>query len=187
MFSYEIFVDHGETPNRCTILPLAYRSDFTLLKKKFIAPLASDVLLHPDGLSLHEFDRIQNPVSTIAAIDCVWKRLDPLLRSLPGKTPLKVKIPDGFVTAYPRVAKNNADPDGGFATIEAIFLAAAFLGEWDITLLREYYFAEDFLNRNADALKHYGIQFPFESPVYRPLLPRNSQTRRLSRGRVSPS
>jgi ribosome biogenesis protein Tsr3 len=183
VLSYEIFVDHGETPNRCTVLPLAYRSDFTLLKKRFLAPLAADILLHPDGLPLNEFDQERGRVTRLAAIDCVWKRLDPLVRSLPGEIPLRARIPEGFVTAYPRVAKHNADPSGGFATIEAIFLAAAFLGEWDLSLLREYYFGEEFLRRNREAFVHYKIECDFELPVYRPLLPRNSHTRRLSRGR----
>ena len=183
MFSYEIFVDHGETPNRCTILPLAYRTDFTILRKNFVNPLQSEVLLHPDGLSLHELHRSLIGVRSVAAIDCVWRRLDPLLKSLPGPEPVKARISEGFVTAYPRVARNNADPEGGFATIEALFIAAAFLEEWDLSLLREYYFAEDFLKRNAEAFRSYGIDTRIESPVYRPLLARNSQTRRISRGR----
>lgn len=184
MLSYEVFVDHGETPNRCTILPLAYRKDFTILRKKFLAPLISEVLLHPEGILLNEFAATKANLTSLSAIDCVWRRLDPLVRSLPDPKPLKVRIPEGFVTAYPRVAKNNADPDGGFATIEAIFIAAAFLGEWDLSLLREYYFAEEFLTRNAEAFRAFGINPHFEGPVYQPLLPRNSQTRRISRGRA---
>lgn len=182
MFTYEIFVDHGETPNRCTILPLAYRDDFTILRKRFLAPLSSQILLHPDGICLSTMDKTQG-IQSLAAIDCVWKRLDPLLAALPSPKPLLAKIPDGFVTAYPRVAKNNKDPEGGFATIEAIFIGAAFLGHWDLTLLREYYFADEFLRKNAEAFSAFGIHSEVTSGVYNPLLPRNSQTRRLSRGR----
>lgn len=187
MLSYEIFVDHGETPNRCTILPLVYRDDFTILRKKFLSPLRSEVLLHPDGLPLHEFNQDSVQVTSLAAIDCVWKRLDPLLKSLPNPSPLKVAIPEGFVTAYPRVAKNNADPEGGFATIEALFIAAAFLGVWDQSLLCEYYFGESFLTLNREAFLRYGIACEITRPVYRPRLERNAQSRRISRGRVGKS
>lgn len=183
MLVYEVYVDHGETPNRCTILPLAYRSDFTILRRKFLNPLISEVLLHPEGILLSEIDK-SIKVSSLAAIDCVWRRLDPLVQSLPQPAPLKVRIPEGFVTAYPRVAKNNADPEGGFATIEALFIGAAFLGHWDTSLLREYYFADDFLQKNAKIFREYNIATDFDAPLYKPLLPRNSQTRRLSRGRA---
>lgn len=146
----------------------------------------SGVLLHPEGIDLHllsEAEKERGRALGLSAIDCVWKRLDPLLRSLPEPQPVKARIPDGFVTAYPRVAKDQRDPEGGFATIEALFIGAAFLGHTDYSLLREYYFAEEFLKRNDEAFRRYGITLSYETPIYRPLLPRNSETRRISRGR----
>ncbi len=180
---YEVFVDHGETPNRCTILPLSYRSDFDILRQSFQEPLKSEVLLHPDGIDLSELRTTRPQVTSLAALDCIWRRLEPLLLELPQPQPMKVRIPDGFVTAYPRVARNNADPEVGFATIEAVFIGAAFFGVWDLTLLREYYFAEEFLKRNLKAFQHYGIDAQWSSPVYSSLMPRHSNMRRISRGR----
>lgn len=179
---YQIYVDHGETPNRCTILPLAYRKDFQIFRQRFEGAFKSELLLHPEGILLSELEK--KPYAGLAAIDCVWRRLDPLMKSLPGPHPLRVRIPDGFETAYPRVARNNADPEGGFATIEAIFIAAAFLGHWDLSLLREYYFAEEFLKRNEETFRFFGIDYVWNEPVYRPLLARNSYTRKISRGKL---
>jgi pre-rRNA-processing protein TSR3 len=71
--------------------------------------------------------------------------------------PKLVRIPDGFVTAYPRRNKEGNDPGEGLATIEALFIAAAFLGFWDETLLEKYYFKDAFLKENEALWKKYGL------------------------------
>ncbi len=156
---YEVVVDHKETAKKCTILPLRYRSDFTISRfngDKLREPFKAEVLLHPDGETL---DKISLPkVTAIAALDCVWRRLETILNGVTGEVPTLVSIPPGFETAYPRKSKLTPDPDGGFATIEAIFIAAAFLGHWDVSLLKEYYFADKFLEMNDDVFIKYGIK-----------------------------
>lgn len=186
MFQYEIIVDHGETANKCTIMPLQYRDDFQLLFGRVRGPLTADILLHHEGIPLHELNQEMHAVKKIGVIDCVWRRLDPILEYLDRPLPTFVSIPQGFETAYPRRSKKDFDPSGGLATIEAIFIAAAFLGHWDESLLREYFFAEEFLRINDGVFRAHGINPPTErhQPIFNPMLPRNSHQRRVGRGRA---
>ena len=117
----------------------------------------------------------------ISCVDCVWKRLDGLIQRIQGPLPALVKIPDGFQTAYPRVSKKNTDPSAGLATIEAIFIAAALLGNWDPTLLSEYYFGRRFIELNLKRFQELGVPVG-DYPVLTPR-PRNSQQRKISRGK----
>ena len=159
--NYEVIVDHKETAKKCTILPLRYREDFQISRfhgDKFKGPLTADVLLHPDGVSMDQLEpAVKKSVTKIAALDCVWRRLEMIVRGIGEPVPTLVKIPDGFETAYPRKSKLIVDPSGGFATIEAIFIAAAFLGHWDTSLLKEYYFGDRFLEMNKDVFQNYQI------------------------------
>jgi len=160
--NYEVIVDHKETAKKCTILPLRYREDFRIARfrgESFEGPLTADILLHPDGISMDKLaSPLKDTVTKIAALDCVWRRLETIVRGIGEPVPTLVKIPDGFETAYPRKSKLTTDPTGGFATIEAIFIAAAFLGHWDTSLLKEYYFGEQFLEMNSAVLRQYGIE-----------------------------
>ncbi len=184
MLEYEIIVDHSETANKCTILPLSYRADFHIDRRRLSHTLSADILLHPNGLPLPQFIMVQPRVQRLAAIDCIWRRLDPILERLEHPHPHLVRIPEQFVTAYPRRSRKDFDPDGGLATIEALFIAAAFVGTWDLSLLREYFFAEKFLELNAAAFRHFGIGQELEAPVFQPLYPLNSRKRRIGRGRI---
>lgn len=184
---YEVVLDWGETVNKCTIAPLAYRSDFRLIGVPRRGPLRSlraDWLLHPDGECITILRTQAAPATpTLAAVDCVWRRLPKLLERLPGTLPRLVRIPEGFVTAYPRKSEIDADPQAGLATIEAIFVAAALLGNWDTTLLSEYYFGRAFVERNARLLEHWGIE-AVRDPARWPVLnrkPRSSDQRKADR------
>jgi pre-rRNA-processing protein TSR3 len=156
---YEVILDGGETANKCTIAPLADRPDFRLIPTRGgveLGPLRSPVLLHPEGACLTAWTGTGAPPDGIAAIDCVWSRVPTLLGRIQGRLPALYKIPEGFVTAYPRTNKQGADPDRGLATIEAIFLAAALLGRWDPTLLSRYAFCRRFLERISRPLQQCG-------------------------------
>lgn len=189
---YEVILDAGETPNKCTIAPLGYRSDFQLLRAHgdtTFRPLRACLLLHHEGECITAFSTRHRAPHGIAAIDCVWRRLNPLVQRIEGDLPPKVRIPDGFVTAYPRVSKTGKDPAGGLATIEAIFLASALLGHWDATLLSEYYFCRRFLEKNVERLLALQVSQAADRaawPQYFPR-PRHSLRRRISRGRTIPS
>jgi pre-rRNA-processing protein TSR3 len=95
----------------------------------------------------------------IATIDCTWKKLAPALARVEGPLPKLARIPADFVTAYPRKSKTpGLDPDGGLATIEALFIAAAFMGSWDESLLEKFHFKNQFLELNSALWKKYKLK-----------------------------
>src|SRR3954452_968707 len=106
---YEIILDSGETPNKCTIAPLAYRPDFHVIRVKgnsSLGSLSSEFLLHHEGQCI---TTVKMPEASdhrvaqgIASVDCVWRRLDLLLKLIVAPLPMLVRIPEGFKTAYPR-------------------------------------------------------------------------------------
>ncbi len=162
---FEIVIDAGETPNKCTIAPLSDRPDFRLFRVRGdgpLGPLTAPILLHPEGECLASLrNQISPAPGVLAAIDCIWRRLPRILARTQWREgqalPVLAKIPQGFHTAYPRVSYQTKDPDGGLATIEAIFIAAALLGHWDPSLLAKYYFARAFLDRNRERFLQLGV------------------------------
>jgi ribosome biogenesis protein Tsr3 len=182
---YEVILDSGETANKCTIAPLSDRPDFRMFHVRagaVLGPLRSPLLLHPDGECLTAF--ANSKASGVAAIDCVWRRLEPLLARIEGEVPKLARIPAGFETAYPRKSKWNVDPASGLATIEAIFIASAILGSWDLTLLSRYAFAAEFLSRNRERFVSLGVaSAALEQLPPRRERARNALQRKLDRGR----
>ncbi len=191
--SFEILIDHSETSNKCTILPLSYRPDFKITRfpRQITAKpprlrLQSQLLLHPAGTPINDYMRDRPAFAgSLAAIDCIWRRLDPIINAIANPLPLLVGLPPGFVTAYPRQSRHDFDPEGGLATIEALFIASALLGHWDETLLCEYFFGQTFLDLNHQRFAELGIEIPSRSsrPLFQPRYPRNAHSRRLGRGR----
>jgi len=191
--NYEVVVDHGETTNKCTVTPLRGREDFrffSVFGQGPLGPLSAPILLHPDGQCLTRING-PKPVSVLASVDCVWRRLPKILPRISwlGAPATLAKIPGGFVTAYPRTGRPLADPEGGLATIEAIFIAAALLGNWDPSLLGRYYFGRAFVERNAKRFIELGVR-PAEDEAQWPaqLRPqRTSYSRNANRGRLGDS
>lgn len=187
---FEVVLDSGETANKCTIAPLVGRNDFMIYPVKGAAsmgPLRSTVLLHHEGESILNLANDLASITGIAAIDCVWKRLDPILKKIEQPLPRLVKIPTGFITAYPRQSKKEYDPKSGLATIEAIFVASALLGNPDLSLLSQYYFGKNFLEINQINFEKFKVKTTdFHKLKYSGLdQPRNSKTRKLMRGKIS--
>lgn len=154
---YEILMDARENPRKCSILPLKDREDFHIRYfhgGKPIAAFQSQLLLHVDGEDLSEW---KGEVESLGLIDCNWKKVEPAMQLLAKPLPRLVKIPNSFVTAYPRRNKQGLDPEEGLATIEALFIAAAFLGIWDETLFEKYYFKDEFLKRNEAEWKRFKL------------------------------
>lgn len=77
-------------------------------------------------------------------LDSTWRWLPQLLACLRG-TPVARAIPPGVATAYPRASKLFPDPDGGLASVEALYLARRILGDDDPLLLDGYHWKERFL------------------------------------------
>ncbi|MBI5505149.1 MAG: hypothetical protein HY899_10140 [Deltaproteobacteria bacterium] len=157
-------MDRTERPNKCSILPLGYRGDFRIVRfdrRRPIPPLTGSLLLHPDGVALSRSTAdglASRDAIVLCAVDCNWKRLKPVVDRIVAPLPPRVRVPDGFQTAYRRRSKYYLDPESGLATIEALFIASAFLGVWDESLLREYTMAAEFLSVNAAAFERHGLR-----------------------------
>jgi pre-rRNA-processing protein TSR3 len=76
-------------------------------------------------------------------LDSTWRLLPDLEGCLVG-APVRRTLPE-VVTAYPRVSKLVADPLGGLASVEALYLARLLIGERDESLLDAYYWRDEFL------------------------------------------
>ena len=151
-------MDRKENPRKCTILPQKGRSDFQIRYfggPKPVPAFSSDCLLHLSGDCLSQIDH--SSLKSIALIDCNWKKVPHALRRVERPLPRLVRIPEGFETAYPRRNLEGKDPEGGLATIEALFIAAAFLGQWDETILDKYHFKNPFLSMNEERWKKYRL------------------------------
>jgi pre-rRNA-processing protein TSR3 len=61
-------------------------------------------------------------------------------------------LPACFVTAYPRQQTGCLDPQRGLATVEALYIAYTILGLKTEGLLDNYYFRDEFLEKNQEAL-----------------------------------
>ncbi len=83
-------------------------------------------------------------------LDSTWRWL-PQLRSHVTGVPIERSIPGHVVTAYPRTSKVFEDPTAGLASIEALYLARALLGDRDPSLLTGYHWQEGFLRNVAAA------------------------------------
>lgn len=185
---YEVIIDRGETANKCTIAPVSQRPDFRIFRVQetlALGPLSAPILLHHQGECITELKKSLGEVQGIASIDCVWHRLDGLINRIAGVKPAFARIPDGFETVYPRHNRHGKDPSKGLATIEAIFIGAALIGRWDVSLLSKYYFAEKFLQVNQTRFLELGVRQasePYTPPEVSPW-PRNALQRRRDRGR----
>ena len=160
--NYEILIDQKENKRKCTLYPLLNRENFSFSKFSSglasIEPLISDILLHVDGEELDKIVQRNKTVRSIALIDCNWRKVEGTLKRLSKPWPTLAKIPPCFQTAYPRKSKKpGVDPEGGLASIEALFVASAFLSTWDMNLLTEFHFKDKFLQINEENWKKYQL------------------------------
>ena len=68
------------------------------------------------------------------------------MERLVATVPLRSLPP--LVTAYPRSSKVSDNPDGGLATVEAIYAAYRLLGRDTTGLLDQYHWGQEFLDLN---------------------------------------
>ena len=76
-------------------------------------------------------------------LDSTWRLLPQLEACLYGEG-VRRTLP-AVTTAYPRVSKIAEDPQGGLASVEALYLAKLLIGERDDALLEAYYWRENFI------------------------------------------
>ena len=159
---YEVLMDKKENKRKCTLHPLSYRKDFSfstfLPGMDPIESLKSEILLHVNGKDLREVLEERPSIGSIATIDCNWRKVEKTLNRVKKPWPILAKIPPGFLTAYPRKSKEEGiDPERGLASIEALFIATAFLSIWDLNLLKEFHFRDKFLQINEKNWKKYTL------------------------------
>ena len=81
----------------------------------------------------------------LLVLDGTWRWVEPMER-LTASVPVRSLPP--LVTAYPRSSKVKDDPEGGLATIEAIYAAYRLLGRDTTALLDHYHWGEQFVELN---------------------------------------
>lgn len=77
-------------------------------------------------------------------LDSTW-RLLPAMRATVWRPGRRRSLPGWLRTAYPRSSKLSADPQGGLASVEALYAARWFQGRSTDGLLDLYYWREAFL------------------------------------------
>jgi len=139
-----ILRDPRESQKKCSLTPLRGEPGvrFVNYHRDRRVDGARRILLHPDGEELSPLDAGPG----LLLIDCSWRRLPSLLRTVDGE-PLRRRLPE-LVTAYPRKSSTFDDPDVGLASIEALFAAVYLLAGPRPELLAGYRWADEFLERN---------------------------------------
>lgn len=139
-----IWRDFRESAKKCSLMPLRGREGIEI--RRYASDRTCDgsgrILLHPDAPALTPEDDGHG----LLILDSSWTRLPKLVERVVGE-PIRRSLPR-LVTAYPREGKIVKNPDGGLASVEALFAALCVLGFRDESLLDQYHFAEEFFRRN---------------------------------------
>ncbi|MCA3007654.1 MAG: hypothetical protein INH34_04720 [Phycisphaerales bacterium] len=139
---------HKERIAKCSLRFLHDRRELTFLRERpgFTFDATGYLLLAVDGPPLSPADAGR----PLLLLDSTWRWL-PRLRACVTGAPIPRSIPAGVATAYPRASKFHDDPAQGLASVEALYLARALLGDTDTTLLDGYHWRDEFLRRCAAA------------------------------------
>jgi pre-rRNA-processing protein TSR3 len=139
-----IVVHPRERRAKCTVQPLRKQPGFLFYKHpRFPQELQGYVRLGLGGPVISHEDR----ESGLLVLDGTWRWVEPMER-LVATLPIRSLPP--LVTAYPRSSKVSDNPDGGLATIEAIYAAYRILGRDTTGLFDHYHWAQPFIEQNAD-------------------------------------
>jgi pre-rRNA-processing protein TSR3 len=143
-----ILRDPRESAAKCSLTPLRGLPgiEFVAYHPERRLAAGERVLLHPEGEPIGPADRGRD----LLLIDCSWRRVPSLLRTVDGRLHRRALPP--LVSAYPRRSKTFADPERGLASVEALFAAMALLDGPRPELLRAYRWRASFLAANAARL-----------------------------------
>ncbi len=127
---------------KCSLRFLHTRPEMTFLRARpdFRFDATGFILLAVDAPPLSLADAGQ----PLLLLDSTWRWL-PQLRTCVIGEPIARSIPSAVRTAYPRTSKVFDDPEAGLASIEALYLARALLGDNDTSLLTGYHWQDQFL------------------------------------------
>ncbi len=139
-----------EKKSKCSLQPLVGKPGFTFVSwpAGTLPDLTGYLRLDPEGPPLRAEDRDQG----LLLVDATWRYAERMIASVaevPGRS-----LP-GLQTAYPRRSKLHEEPEGGLASIEALYAAYLITGRATEGLLDGYRWAEAFVAANADAFESY--------------------------------
>lgn len=139
---------HKEKIRKCSLRFLHDRPEMTFLRQRegFTFDATGFTLLAIDAEPLSPADAGR----PLLLLDSTWRWLPQLLACVTG-TPVRRSIPGDLETAYPRSSKVFDDPARGLASIEALYVARALLGDDDPSLLDGYHWKDTFLQRLRQA------------------------------------
>lgn len=151
----DMIITDRESPQKCSIEPLRGRNDLRFFHSDQLEVLSANtfagcLFLHIDGPPLQPEDE-QQP---LLLLDASWKRALKLSK-LPIFDGLTKRSLTGFNTRYPRVSKTYALPNGGLASVEALYAARLIQGRASDDLLQHYYWREAFLQANQKQLEYW--------------------------------
>jgi pre-rRNA-processing protein TSR3 len=153
-FSCIIVRHRKENLKKCSLSGLEGRSDLSFfrypdcLEEGTLPSLNTYVLLDMEGEVLSKDD-----TAPLVLLDASWRYATKMRQQIRQLTDcVSRRLPDGWVTAYPRYQTDCIDPMRGLASIEALYAAFTITGRSPEGLLDLYYWKEQFLRANAARL-----------------------------------
>lgn len=136
-----------ERRSKCSLTSLEGRADLDFFRARpgWSFNASEHTVLGLDAPVLTEADAGR----PLLLLDSTWRLLPQLESCLVGEG-VRRSLP-AVPTAYPRVSKVTADPLGGLASVEALFLADLLLGRGDVSLLKDYHWKSLFLQGLQDS------------------------------------
>lgn len=141
-----------ENLKKCSLTGLESREDmeFFTYPKSGPSSLENYFILTLDAPALTYEDRNLG----VFLIDGTWKLAEKMFNNLPCSNKLELRsLPSDWKTAYPRVQTGCIDPLRGLASIEALYATYLILGKKTEGLLDNYYFKDEFIQLNQEAIK----------------------------------
>ncbi len=139
-----IVVHPRERRTKCTILPLRGSPGLRFARSTSAAatgPIDGLLRLDVDGPELTPADRDRG----LLLLDGTWRWVEDLAVPFGAMETRSIR---NVRTAYPRSSSTGAMPEGGLATIEALYAAYRILGRGTDGLLDHYHWADEFLRIN---------------------------------------
>jgi pre-rRNA-processing protein TSR3 len=148
-FRVAVVVHPREKLSKCSAWPLRDRPEFDFYRfpDERVPRLENCVRLGLGDEPLSPADAEK----TLIVLDATWRyaeRMEADYASVPVRG-----LPPEWKTACPRTSKLFEDPEGGLATVEALYVAYRLLGREATGLLEEYQWRERFLELNAGLLE----------------------------------
>lgn len=136
--------DPRESAKKCSLTPLRGMEGIRFATYAHDRRVAAGkrMLLHTEG----ELISTRDAGTPLLLVDCCWRRVPTLLRTIDGEFLLR-RLPP-LATAYPRSSDIVPDPEQGLASIEALYAALALLGDPRPELLAHYRWRDAFLRAN---------------------------------------